>query len=258
MNGPQLDPALVAYDVLGAGIKLASPVPLLLVNEPILVSSGKNSAIRYDFYYPRWAYDAYRTQLAAQAAAANWHYLDLWNLVPEDQFTNSAIHLTPAAETTLAETIGGAAVQMKNRIGGDLPSPPTPLPERERGVLLPSPFQGEGWGVRVNLVDKYRFSSDRLSRSSPRTAFFLLFVLSPPLRLLPHLPPALHLLRPARPAIAPSATALPASSTPSPIALPRFPRKLPQTLLPRPPLPPTSPLPRFATPCRHRHRYRHP
>lgn len=107
MNGPQLDPSLVAYDVLAAGIKMAGSVPLLLVNEPILVTTGQNSAIRYDFYYPRWAYDAYRTQLAAQAAAANWRYLDLWNLVPPDQFTNSAIHLTPSAETTLAQAIGG-------------------------------------------------------------------------------------------------------------------------------------------------------
>ncbi len=107
MSGPQLDPAKVAYDVLGAGVKMAGSVPLLLVNEPILVSSGKNSAIRYDFYYPRWAYDAYRAQLSAQAAASGWHYLDLWNLVPEDQFTNSAIHLTPAGETLLAQKIGG-------------------------------------------------------------------------------------------------------------------------------------------------------
>jgi hypothetical protein len=107
MNGPALDPALVAYDVLGAGVKMAGSVPLLLVNEPILVSTGKNSDIRYDFYYPRWAYDAYRTQLSAQAASNGWHYLDEWNLVPEDQFTNSAIHLTPSAETTLAQAIGG-------------------------------------------------------------------------------------------------------------------------------------------------------
>ncbi len=106
-NGPALDPDLLSLDVLGAGIKLAGGVPLTLVNEPILISSGQNSDIRYDFYYPRWAYDAYRVQLAAQASSAGWSYLDLWNRIPEDQFTNSAIHLTPAGEMLLAQAIGG-------------------------------------------------------------------------------------------------------------------------------------------------------
>jgi hypothetical protein len=82
-------------------------VRLTLVNEPILVSTAKNSAIRYNFFYPRWAYDQYRTLLDEQAKAANWRYLDLWNLVPESEFTNSAIHLTPAGETLLAQVIGG-------------------------------------------------------------------------------------------------------------------------------------------------------
>jgi hypothetical protein len=35
----------------------------------------------------------------------NWTYLDLWDLVPENQFTNSAIHLTPSGESMLAASI---------------------------------------------------------------------------------------------------------------------------------------------------------
>jgi len=93
----------LAFDVLEAGL---SSAPLtLLVNEPMLISNGLNSDIRYNFFYPRWAYDDYRQMLAEQAAARKWNYLDVWDLVPADQFTNSAIHLTPAGETLLANKI---------------------------------------------------------------------------------------------------------------------------------------------------------
>src|SRR5258706_11427920 len=97
----------LAMDVLDAGMH-AAPVPTLLINEPTLISSGLNSDIRYNFFYPRWAYDAYRQQLNDLAAAQNWHYLDLWNLVPASQFTNSAIHLTPSGEMLLANQIAEA------------------------------------------------------------------------------------------------------------------------------------------------------
>jgi len=103
--GPTLDAGLVAFDVLKAGVKMAPPAKLTVVNEPILVSSGKNSDLRYNFFYPRWAYDQYRAQLSEQAKAGGWRYLDAWNLVPEAEFTNSAIHLTPAGETLLAKAV---------------------------------------------------------------------------------------------------------------------------------------------------------
>ena len=81
---------------------------MILVNEPMLVSDGENNDIRYNFFYPRWAYDEYRAALSEHAAARDWNYLDLWDLVPADEFTNSAIHLTPAGETLLSERIAEA------------------------------------------------------------------------------------------------------------------------------------------------------
>jgi hypothetical protein len=96
----------LAFDVLDAGM---SVIPnMLLVNEPMLISDGANSDIRYNFFYPRWAYDEYRNMLTQHAQSKNWNYLDLWDLVPEDEFTNSAIHLTPAGETLLANRIAAA------------------------------------------------------------------------------------------------------------------------------------------------------
>ncbi len=96
----------LAFDVLEAGMSVAPN--MMLVNEPMLISDGENSDIRYNFFYPRWAYDQYRTMLSEYSAKNDWNYLDLWDLIPANEFTNSAIHLTPSAETLLAPKIMAA------------------------------------------------------------------------------------------------------------------------------------------------------
>ena len=93
---PTLPLTLLATDVLKAGAALAGEVPVLVVNEPILISQGQNSAIRYNHFYPRWAYNQYRLTLAERSVYASWDYVDLWDFVPPQEFTNSAVHLTPA------------------------------------------------------------------------------------------------------------------------------------------------------------------
>ena len=93
----------LAFEVLDAG--MSTGIPTLLVNEPILISNGQNNDVRYNFYYPRWAYDEYRTLLAGHASENNWSYIDLWNLVPMNAFTNSAIHLSPYGESLLTAQI---------------------------------------------------------------------------------------------------------------------------------------------------------
>lgn len=95
-QGPHLDESALSLDVLQAGIQMAGDVPVVLINEPVLVSTGKNSNIRYNFYYPRWAYDDYRSIMSARSAEMGWNYIDLWNAIPQERFTNSAIHLDPA------------------------------------------------------------------------------------------------------------------------------------------------------------------
>jgi hypothetical protein len=104
-NPPVLDSSHLAFEVLFAGIEAAGDRPVLIVNEPILISQGENSQIRYNFYYPRWAYDEYRELLSREADQANWNLIDVWNLIPPEEFTNSAIHLSAAGEKILAEKI---------------------------------------------------------------------------------------------------------------------------------------------------------
>jgi lysophospholipase L1-like esterase len=104
----------LALDVLKAGVKLADSIPILIVNEPIYISTRQNSDLRYNAWYPRWAYDAYRDLLGKTASSENWQYLDLWDSIAPDEFTDSPVHLTPAGEQQLAEQISGAMLKIMN------------------------------------------------------------------------------------------------------------------------------------------------
>jgi hypothetical protein len=112
---PNLNPADLSLETLEAGVEIANGVPILFVNEPIFVSQGKNSEFRYNFFYPRWVYDQYRTMLAIFTQSNSWNYLDGWDLVPPNEFTNSAIHFSPAGESLLAEKIAEAILAIANR-----------------------------------------------------------------------------------------------------------------------------------------------
>ena len=91
---PSLSESNLALDVLKAGIQAAGDIPVLLVNEPVFISQGENSDIRYNFFYPRWAYDSYRQLMAEKSRDQHWAYWDAWDVVPAEEFTNSAVHLS--------------------------------------------------------------------------------------------------------------------------------------------------------------------
>jgi hypothetical protein len=97
----------LAFDVLEAGVQAAGDIPVVFINEPVFISKGENSDIRYNFYYPRWAYDFYREELQSQAAGRGWVYVDMWDALPSTEFTDSAIHYTPLGSTILAQDIIG-------------------------------------------------------------------------------------------------------------------------------------------------------
>jgi hypothetical protein len=108
---PNLDENLLALNALETGFHIAGETPMILVNEPMLISSGNNSDIRYNFFYPRWAYDEYRKLMFELSEENNWMYVDLWDVVPADEFTNSAIHLTPAGEKILVDSLAPYVVE---------------------------------------------------------------------------------------------------------------------------------------------------
>ncbi len=96
---------MLLFGALTAGHGIAKPVPVLIVNEPIFITSVEHSMVRYNTFYPRWAYDQYREYVAAQAGNAGWKYLDLWNAVPPEYFSDAGFHLSAAGERLLIQQI---------------------------------------------------------------------------------------------------------------------------------------------------------
>ncbi|MCB2180019.1 hypothetical protein KQH54_02735 [bacterium] len=102
---PKLGEAGLSWDVLEAGVAIAGDVPVLIVNEPIYISSGENSDIRYNFFYPRWAYDDYRSTLESLMDKNGWNYLDLWDTISPGDFTNTAIHVNAEGSGMIVEMV---------------------------------------------------------------------------------------------------------------------------------------------------------
>lgn len=98
----------LAWEVLDAGREMAGDLPLLLVNEPMYISSGVNSDLRYNSFYPHWAYDQYRQLLGDKVQNEGWDYLDLWDQIAPAEFTDTPVHLTPEGSRQLAELIAPA------------------------------------------------------------------------------------------------------------------------------------------------------
>ena len=97
---------------LDAGHKLAGDVPIYYFNEPIFIATGKNSSIRYNKYYPRWAYDEYRNRLGEWMAGQGLPYDDFWNIITPSEFTDTPLHLTPEGEHQLAGKLAPAILNM--------------------------------------------------------------------------------------------------------------------------------------------------
>jgi len=114
LQPPYLNPADLSLDIISAGINITGNIPILYVNEPIYISHGENSDIRYNFFYPRWAYDQYRQLFAETCSIGRWHCLDEWDLVPPDEFTNSAIHMSPLGTQTLASELEHEILSLTN------------------------------------------------------------------------------------------------------------------------------------------------
>ncbi len=100
--------SMLLLSALTAGHQMAGAVPILIVNEPIFVTSQEHSVVRYNSAYPRWAYDQYREYLASRAHDAGWNYLDLWDAVPPQYFSDAGVHLSAAGEHLLVQQINPA------------------------------------------------------------------------------------------------------------------------------------------------------
>ena len=107
-----LRPEDLSIEVLNAGVQMAGEIPVLIVNEPMFISDGENSDLRYNAFYPRWAYDQYRDLLAANATEEGWHYLDLWDQIPAQEFTDTPVHMSPVGTAQFAELLQPAILKL--------------------------------------------------------------------------------------------------------------------------------------------------
>jgi hypothetical protein len=102
---PAIPSDQLLYSAYPTGMTLLGDIPLLLVNEPIMISGGQNSDMRYNFFYPRWAYDQYRETMKAISSDHKIEYVDAWDWIPPQEFTNSAIHMNAESEAHFAEKL---------------------------------------------------------------------------------------------------------------------------------------------------------
>ncbi len=93
------------YDTVRVGHEIASPVPVIMVNEPIFIASGRNSRVRYNWLYPRWAYDAYRSATAEWMTKQGYVYYDYWDAIPSTEFANDMFHRDPLGEGRFANLL---------------------------------------------------------------------------------------------------------------------------------------------------------
>jgi hypothetical protein len=95
----------LVWEVLAAGEAIAHQggAHVTFVNQPIFISDGANSDVRYNTWYPRWAYDSYRDAFARACDSRRWLCADLWDAVPAREFTDSPVHLSPEGTRLLAE-----------------------------------------------------------------------------------------------------------------------------------------------------------
>jgi hypothetical protein len=105
MEPPEDIKDMLLFSALTAGHGIANPVPVLIVNEPIFVPGNADEMVRYNLTYPRWAYDQYRQAITGQAQNAQWNYLDLWEAVPPEYFSDAGLHLSSAGERLLIDQI---------------------------------------------------------------------------------------------------------------------------------------------------------
>lgn len=96
---------LMVFEAFAAGREISGGTPILFVNEPMFIANGENSDLRYNRGYPRWAYDQYRKAMQEEAIRSKWNYLDLWNTIPPEYFSDTSLHLSAEGERLLIEQV---------------------------------------------------------------------------------------------------------------------------------------------------------
>jgi hypothetical protein len=95
------------WELLRAGQQMAQEanVPVLFVNEPIYIGSGENSDVNYNSFYERQLYDRFRAALAEFTQQRAMPYLDLWDFLRPEDFSNTSLHYNADGNRRVAGAI---------------------------------------------------------------------------------------------------------------------------------------------------------
>ena len=93
------------WGLLRAGQHMADEarVPLLIVNEPTYIASGPHTDVNYNSFYERNLYDRFRAALTDFTQQQAMTYLDLWNFLPAENFSNTSLHYNLEGNRRVAE-----------------------------------------------------------------------------------------------------------------------------------------------------------
>jgi hypothetical protein len=86
-----------------AANKISGSIPIIYVNEPIYIE--KNNPVRYNQPYPRWAYDQYREILNTISNKQSQTFVDLWDLLPSNEFSDTNFHRTFEGESKIVQVL---------------------------------------------------------------------------------------------------------------------------------------------------------
>ena len=102
------------WELLRVGQRMAQEagVPLLLVNEPIYIAGGPNSDVNYNSDYERAVYDRFRAAMTQFTREHGLPYLDLWNHLPPEEFSNTALHYNLQGNIHVAQEIAAELQKM--------------------------------------------------------------------------------------------------------------------------------------------------
>ncbi|MFC1959355.1 hypothetical protein ACFLYO_01465 [Chloroflexota bacterium] len=101
-------------DLLTAWMNEPDQPPILLFNEPIFVQENEDDSGPYNILYDQEPYDAYRALLADRAATNEWSYVDLWDAVTMDEYTDGPLHYSPAGVGQLSAALAPLVLDLAN------------------------------------------------------------------------------------------------------------------------------------------------
>jgi hypothetical protein len=96
----------------GEAMARSRGVRLLVVNDPLLIAAGPGSERMYDSFFGRAIYDRYRATMERFCREHGIEYLDLWNLLPPEDFDETPQHYLPAGNARIARAVLGRLKEM--------------------------------------------------------------------------------------------------------------------------------------------------